>query len=89
MLHGRIRSVASAEDLAAFAAVVLEVKKVGSVDDFPNLLADAAGQKLTVYCRESAVTQLGLVPGMQLACRARLAARQRVFVDEESLRLKK
>jgi hypothetical protein len=82
-ITGLIRSIAPSQDLAQFVVVTVAVDRVDPVDDFANLLADAAGHDLDILMPQDIVQSIGLHEQGSIICRVRRAGGDRVFVHQQ------
>jgi hypothetical protein len=82
-ITGSVHSCNPSEAVAGFTEVIVAVERVSPVAEFPNLLTDRAGGRLTVLMPGELVLSLGVAPRKRLSCRVRRAGRDRVFVHRE------
>ena len=80
---GDIKGVSVSHDIGGFNEVDVLVREVHPVEDFPNLLEDAAGSTLKVFFPQELASELDLCPGCGVRCWVRKAPLSRHFVHRE------
>lgn len=82
-LVGRVVGTRDDPSRAAFAIVEVQVAEVMPVEGFPNLYEWAKGRTVELKMPTDKVRELGLSPGVHVACRARHAGPNVGFVHPD------
>lgn len=80
-------SVVSREpaDRAGYDVVAIEVERVGAVEGYRNLLADAEQTRLAVLVPRELAARHAIGPGDHIRCQVRVASTRQAFVHPEQL----
>lgn len=80
---GTVRSIGGSGKGPDYLTVAVEVEVVDDLDDFPNLVAGAAGETLLIISRREGVKRAGLAEGSRVRCRVRKATPLEIFAHPE------
>ena len=84
-----IGDVLAVEDEQAGDFVPIQVKVLDTkpVPGYPNLFEWAKGQTVSLQVPVARYREIGLTPGTEISCRARLSAPNRGFIDPANCRI--
>ena len=87
-IQGKIVSCAVSQQLPGYVVLELAVEKADEVAGVANLLSQAAGQTLVVLVPDELAPLNECRPDVEVVCRVRRAAKNRVFIHPEQFTLK-
>lgn len=71
--------------LEDYAAIEVEIQVVTPVKDFPNMLAGAVGETITIFLPAKLAQELDVKPGAQITGRVRKAGLEQYFAHRHHI----